>query len=61
MRQAGFDPAGAIRLQQKLADAGGTTLLPFLSTHPSGAERIDAMRRLAEGEPAQAPGSARTR
>lgn len=45
MRQAGFDPAGAVRLQQKLAQSGNATL-PFLATHPSGAERIEAMRAL---------------
>jgi predicted Zn-dependent protease len=45
MRRAGFDPAGAVRLQEKLA-AGGEALLPFLATHPSGVERIENMRAL---------------
>jgi hypothetical protein len=37
-----------------LAAAGRTVLPPFLSVHPAGAERAEAMRRLAEGEPGQA-------
>lgn len=52
MRRAGFDPQGAVRLQEKLA-AGGPAILPFLATHPSGAERIEAMRALSPREPAE--------
>ena len=48
MIRAGYDPAGAIRLQERLAAAGGSQALPFLSTHPSGSERIETMRRLIE-------------
>jgi predicted Zn-dependent protease len=51
MRRAGFDPAGAVRLQAKLA-AGGEALLPFLATHPSGAERVEKMRALTAQEAA---------
>ena len=46
MARAGFDPAGAIRLQERLAAAGGGAALPFLSTHPGSAERIETMRTL---------------
>lgn len=46
MLQAGYDPDGAIRLQQRLAAANGGQALPFLSTHPGGSERIEAMRAL---------------
>lgn len=46
MKRAGYDPAGAIRLQEKLAAAGGGARLPFLSTHPGGEERVAAMRAL---------------
>jgi predicted Zn-dependent protease len=47
MAHAGFDPWGAVRLQEKLLTAGSKAALPFLSTHPSGAERIENMKRLA--------------
>lgn len=47
MVRAGYDPEGAVRLQEKLAGAGGDKPLPFLSTHPSGSERVESMRALA--------------
>lgn len=46
MVRAGFDPAGAVRMQEKLARFGATAALPFLSTHPGGEERVEAMREL---------------
>lgn len=46
MRQAGFADAGAIRLQQRLLTAGGSASFPFLSTHPSGEDRIERLRQL---------------
>lgn len=54
MVRAGYDPAGAVRLQEKLAGAGGDKPLPFLSTHPSNSERVESMRALARelGRPA---------
>lgn len=53
MARAGFDPQGALRLQEKLTAAGGSGL-PFFSTHPTGPERVAAMR--AElGLPPQVP------
>lgn len=46
MVRAGFDPAGAVRLQEALASAGAGAPLPFLSTHPGSAERVESMRAL---------------
>lgn len=46
MQRAGYDPAGAIRLQEKLAAAASGARLSFLSTHPGGEERVAAMREL---------------
>ena len=46
MRQAGFAADGAIRLQRQLLTAAGDSGLPFLSTHPGGAERIENLRQL---------------
>ena len=48
--QAGYDPYGAVRLQVKLKRAGGSAGIPFLSTHPSGDERIANMKKLAAME-----------
>jgi predicted Zn-dependent protease len=58
MIAAGYDPQGAVRLQEKLAAAGGGgRTLPFLSTHPSSSERVEAMRtlvrQLAGDDPSQ--------
>lgn len=47
MVQAGYDPYGAVHMQEKLANAGGFSI-PFLSSHPSGSERIKDMKKLAE-------------
>lgn len=44
---AGFDPWGAVRLQEKLGTVSQATSLSFLSTHPQNAERIENMRKLA--------------
>lgn len=46
MVRAGFNPEGAVRLQELLARTGGSASLPFLSTHPGDKERIAAMREL---------------
>ncbi len=40
MFRSGFDPRGAVRFHRKLISVSGDSLLPFLSTHPSGEERI---------------------
>jgi beta-barrel assembly-enhancing protease len=51
MRAAGFDPAGAIRLLQRLGRLDGTPgplgLGAYLSTHPLVKDRIARLRRLA--------------
>lgn len=55
---AGYDPAGAVRLWQKMQAAQKTSTgfsIPFLSTHPLSQERIETMEKLAAG---QIPGSA---
>lgn len=46
MRQAGFADAGAIKLQQRLLTIRGSAPIPFLSTHPSGEDRIEQLRQL---------------
>lgn len=48
MIKAGFDPLGAVHLQEKLSTAAKDTTLAFLSTHPGSAERIENMKRLAQ-------------
>jgi Zn-dependent protease with chaperone function len=52
MMLAGFDPMGAVRLHQKFIKYGASSDWSFLSTHPSGAERIERMRaKIAAGKP----------
>ena len=46
MRQAGFADVGAINLQQRLLTTRGSAPIPFLSTHPSGEDRIEQLRQL---------------
>lgn len=46
MRRGGFAAQGAITLQQLLLSRRGTSSMPFLSTHPSGEERIENLREL---------------
>lgn len=47
MMTAGFNPWGAVRLHEKLDAKGERALVPFLATHPTGAERVEAMRERA--------------
>ena len=55
MTRAGFDPWGAVRLQEKLRAVAGSSRIPFMSTHPSNDERIENMKRLAlEHKPEEA-------
>ena len=51
LTQAGFDPWGAVRLQEKLAAISSGSLVPFLSTHPASTERVENMKRLIKDKP----------
>ena len=51
MVQAGFDPWGAVRLQEKLAPIASGPMVPFLNTHPGSAERVENMKRMVKGLP----------
>jgi predicted Zn-dependent protease len=42
----GFDPHGAVRLQEKMLKLPVGLKVPFLSTHPSGQERIENLKKL---------------
>jgi predicted Zn-dependent protease len=46
MLASGFDPAGATRLQEKILKHPGGLRIPFLSSHPSGEERIENLKNL---------------
>lgn len=50
LRQAGLDAHGALRLQQKLLALGSEPTFGFLSTHPSGQERVESIRQLLRGD-----------
>lgn len=57
MLKAGYDPYGAVHMQEKLASASGFSI-PFLSSHPSGSERIKNMKQMVEvakSKPSTAP------
>jgi len=45
---AGFDPQGAIRLHRRLLEGESSASLPFLRSHPSGEERIEAIQALID-------------
>lgn len=49
----GFDPNAALRLQEKMQKLPGGLSVPFLSSHPSGAERIENLRKLIAAKMAQ--------
>ena len=46
--ESGYDPMGAVRLHEGFQKQSGGHPVPFLSTHPTSAERIRTLRRLAE-------------
>ena len=46
--EAGYEAIGAVRLHEAMQKIGKGTSTPFLSTHPSGPERINTLRGLAE-------------
>lgn len=43
-----YDPRGAIALFEKMMKNSSSFNLPFLSSHPSGEERIERLRALIE-------------
>jgi predicted Zn-dependent protease len=45
MIAAGFDPEGALRLQERLLQRGQGSAMPFLQSHPAGVERVENIRR----------------
>jgi predicted Zn-dependent protease len=42
----GFDPQGAVQLQEKMLKLPGPLKVPFLSSHPSGEERVENLKKL---------------
>jgi len=46
--RAGYDPRAAVRVWQKMAQAGGAGGPEFLSTHPSPASRMTDLQQAAE-------------
>lgn len=46
--QSGYDPRGAVELHRRMAELGRGHPIPFLSTHPSGPERMENLEGLAE-------------
>jgi predicted Zn-dependent protease len=50
---AGYDPYGAVRIHEKLLQASGGSLLPFLSSHPSGEERIENLKAIIRAKNSQ--------
>lgn len=49
----GFDPQGAVRLHEKLLNVPAGIQVPFLSSHPSGKERIEQLQKLIEAKRSQ--------
>jgi len=48
MMAAGSDPWAAVRLREKMLALPGGVRIPFLSSHPSGQERIENLKQLIE-------------
>jgi len=48
MIAAGYNPKASLYLHEELMKASGGALLPFLSTHPSGNERIASLEKMLQ-------------
>lgn len=46
--EAGYEPDGAVRLQEEIHKRSGSGSVPFLSSHPSGPERIATLKSLSQ-------------
>jgi len=46
----GFDPAAAVRLHEKMLQLPAGVRIPFLSSHPSGEERIENLKKLIDAK-----------
>jgi predicted Zn-dependent protease len=46
----GFDPQAAVRLHEKLLNLASGISVPFLSSHPSGQERIENLQKLIDAK-----------
>jgi predicted Zn-dependent protease len=53
MSANGYEPRAAIKLHEKMLSAGRGFRLPFLSSHPSGDERMDNLKALIEAKVSQ--------
>jgi predicted Zn-dependent protease len=53
----GYEPRAALRLHEKMIKAGSGFRLPFLSSHPSGEERIQNFKAQVEMKEAQSRGA----
>jgi predicted Zn-dependent protease len=53
MLASGFDPQGALRLQEKMLKLPGARKVPFLSSHPSGEERVENLNKLINAKQSQ--------
>jgi predicted Zn-dependent protease len=49
----GFDPQAAVRLQEKMLKLPGARKGSFLSTHPSGEERVENLKKLIAAKQAR--------
>jgi predicted Zn-dependent protease len=53
MMAAGCDPWAAVRLHEKMLALPGGVRIPFLSSHPSGQERIENLKQLIDTKKSQ--------
>jgi predicted Zn-dependent protease len=53
MLAARFNPQGALWLQEKMLKLPGARKVPFLSSHPSGEERVENLKKLIDAKQAK--------